>query len=150
MTKIFATNRKATFEYHLETKFEAGIALKGSEVKSIKEHQANINEAFIGLKKGELFLINAHISKYTKANIENHKETRYRKILLHKSEINKITGKLKNSGYTIIPLKLYLNDRNKIKIEIAIAHGKKQHDKRAAIKDRDWDREKARLLKKSH
>jgi SsrA-binding protein len=150
MNKIFSTNRKATFEYHLEDKFEAGLVLKGSEVKSIREKKASINEAFVGIKQGELFLINSNISKYNKANIENHLETRYRKLLLHKSEVNKLLGKLKTSGYTIIPLKLYLNDKNKIKIEIALARGKKQHDKRESTKDRDWDREKARLLKNKH
>ncbi|MBP9791944.1 MAG: SsrA-binding protein SmpB [Rickettsiales bacterium] len=150
MNKIFATNRKANFEYHLEDKFEAGLVLKGSEVKSIREKKASINEAFVGIKQGELFLINSHINKYNKANIENHSETRYRKILLHKSEVNKLLGKLKTSGYTIIPLKLYLNDKNKIKIEISLARGKKQHDKRESLKTRDWDREKARLLKKNN
>ena len=148
MSKIFATNRKATFEYNIEDKLEAGIVLKGSEVKSIRNRQININDSFVGLKKGELFLINAHISKYTKANIENHNETRYRKLLLHTNEINKIIGKLKISGYTLVPLKIYLNNRNKIKIEIALARGKKQHDKRLSIKERDWNREKSRLLKK--
>lgn len=147
MNKTFTTNRKARYEYQLEEKFEAGIALQGSEVKSIRARQVSINESFVGLKKGELFLINANISKYTKANIENHDETRYRKLLLHKKEINKIIGKLKISGYTIVPLQLYLNTRNKIKIEIALARGKKQHDKRASIKERDWSREKLRLLK---
>jgi SsrA-binding protein len=147
MNKIFVTNRKATFDYHLENKLEAGIVLTGSEVKSIREKHANISDAFVGIKKGELFLMNAHVSKYNQANIENHQETRYRKILLHKSEINKILGKLKISGYTIVPLKIYLNEKNKIKIEIALAKGKKQHDKRESIKDRDWGREKARILR---
>lgn len=147
MNNIFTTNRKARYEYQIEEKFEAGMALQGSEVKSIRARQITINEAFVGLKKGELFLINANISKYTKANIENHDEIRYRKLLLHKKEINKITGKLKISGYTVVPLKIYLNSRNKIKAEIALARGKKQHDKRAAIKERDWNREKSRLLK---
>lgn len=147
MNKTFATNRKANFEYILEDKLEAGIMLTGSEVKSVRDCKASINEAFVGARKGELFLINANISKYNKANIENHKETRYRKILLHKNEINKLLGKLKISGYTIIPLKLYLNNRNKIKLEVALARGKKQHDKRESIKERDWNREKSRLLK---
>ena len=147
MSKTFATNRKANFEYFLENKLEAGVVLTGSEIKSIRDGNVSINESFVGVKKGELFLINAHINKYYKANIENHDETRYRKILLHKSEINKLLGKLKTSGYTIVPLKLYTNDKNKIKVEIALARGKKQHDKRESIKEKDWQREKARILK---
>ena len=147
MSELLVKNRKAGFEFYLEDKYEAGLVLKSSEVKSIRAGQANINDAFIGIKKGELFLINAHISKYNQASHANHEEGRYRKILLHQSEINKIIGKLRIEGYTAIPLRMYLNDRGKIKLELAVAKGKKLHDKREMIKERQWNRDKSRILR---
>ena len=147
MTKLLVKNRKASFEFYIEDKYEAGLVLKSSEVKSIRAGQVNINDAFVGIKKGELFLINSHISKYHQASYSNHEEGRYRKILLHKNEVNKMIGKLRVEGYTAIPLCMYLNDRGKIKLEIAIAKGKKLHDKRESIKERQWNREKSRVLR---
>lgn len=144
---MLVKNRKASFEFYIEDKYEAGLVLKSSEVKSIRAGQANINDAFVGIKKGELFLINSHISKYNQASYSNHDEGRYRKILLHKNEVNKIIGKLRVEGYTAIPLSMHLNDRGKIKLEFAIAKGKKLYDKRESIKERQWNREKSRVLR---
>lgn len=150
MTKLIAQNKKVRHEFFIEDTFEAGIVLEGSEVKSIRTNGMNINDAFVSNIKGEMMLLNSHIPKYEKARMQNHKENRYRKLLLHKSENNKIVGKIKKSGYTMVPLKAYFNSRNLVKLEIAIAKGKHNADKRQTIKDRDWKREKATLLKNNH
>ena len=146
--KVISTNRKASFNYFIEDKFEAGIILTGSEIKSLRNGKASIEEAYISDYKGELYLINSNIAKYAQSNQFNHDEKRQRKLLLHSKQINKFLGFLKIKGNAIIPLKMYFNDNNRVKVEIAIASGKKLFDKRATIKERDWQREKGRLLRK--
>lgn len=141
--KIITANRKASFEYHLLERFEAGIALMGSEVKSLRDGGANISEAYAIFKGAELWLINANINPYEPANYLNHKPKRDRKLLLHKKEILKIIMKLKEKGLTLIPTKLYFKN-GLAKIEVALAKGKKSYDKRASIKKKDIDRELSR------
>ncbi len=147
--KYIAKNRKASFEYRFIEKYEAGLVLLGSEVKSLRKGQANISDAFVDYHQGELFLLNSHISEYKGANRFNHEPGRRRKLLMHSKEIRKILGQIKNKGITIVALSLYFNNKNKVKIEIALAEGKKLHDKREAIKEREWNREKSRILKQS-
>ncbi len=130
-------NRKAHFNYSISQEIEAGIILLGSEVKSIKEGKANLNDCYCVEIKGEIFLINCHISEYKGANRFNHEPKRNRKLLLHKKEINKIIGKINVEGYSLIPLKIYTNKKNFIKILIGVCKGKKLHDKRQSIKQRD-------------
>ncbi len=141
--KMITTNRKASFSYHLLERFEAGIQLTGSEVKSLRTASANISEAYAVMKKGELWLINANISPYEPANYLNHKPKRDRKLLLHKRELTKIDQKLKEHGLTIVPTRLYFK-AGRAKCEIALAKGKKSYDKRESIKKRDMDRELSR------
>jgi len=148
MNKLVAQNKKARHEYFIEETFESGIVLTGSEVKSVRENGMIINDAFVSNTKGGLMLLNSFIPKYSKATLDSHLETRYRKLLLHKSEIRKIIGKIKKSGHTMVPLRAYFNDRNVLKIEVAIAKGKAAPDKRETLKERDWQREQSRLLKK--
>ena len=149
--KIIAQNKKARFEYFLEDEYEAGLCLYGSEIKSLRNGKANIQDAFIEFSKsGELLLINAHISPYKMATIFNHEPLRKRKLLLHKKEIKKIIGKIKLKGFTVIPTVLYINDRNIAKIKVAVAKGKKLYDKRETIKERDQKRNEQRLLKDSN
>ncbi len=145
--KIISTNRKASFNYFIEDKFEAGIVLTGSEIKSLRNGKASIEEAYVSDYKGELYLLNANIAKYAQSNQFNHDEKRQRKLLLHSKQISKFLGLLKIKGTTIVPLKMYFNDNNRVKVEIAVASGKKLFDKRATIKERDWQRERGRLLK---
>lgn len=149
MQKTIAKNRKAYFQYFIEDKLEAGLVLTGSEIKSIREGKVNIEDAFITPLKDGMYLLNAHIAKYKQAGIYNHSENRRRKLLLHKKEANKIIGKIKKAGYTAIVLSLYFNSKNIVKAEIGVAKGKQNADKRQTIKERDWGREKARLLKKA-
>jgi SsrA-binding protein len=130
-------NRKAHFNYSILEEVEAGIILLGSEVKSIKEGKANMNEAYCAEIKGELFLINAHISEYIGANRFNHPPKRPRKLLMHKKEINKIIGKINTQGHSLIPLKIYCNKKNFIKVLLGLGKGKKLHDKRQSLKERD-------------
>ena len=146
--KIICLNRKASFNYFFEDLFEAGIVLKGSEIKSVREGKVNIAESYAVEKGGEIVLINSHISPYKQASYSNHNPTDDRKLLLNKKEINKLIGKMQREGFTIVPTKMYFK-KGKAKIEIAIAKGKKQFDKRAAKKDRDWSRDKARYLRKT-
>ncbi len=141
--KIIATNRKASFNYHLMEKFEAGLQLVGSEVKSLRTASANISEAYAVMKKGELWLINANINPYDPANYLNHKPKRDRKLLLHKRELLKIDQKLKERGLTLVPTKIYFKE-GRAKCEIALAKGKKSYDKRESIKKRDINRELSR------
>lgn len=149
--KIVARNKKATFEYFLETEYEAGLCLLGTEIKSLREGKANIQDAFVEFSKnGELFLLNSHISPYKMATVFNHEPLRKRKLLLHSKEIKKIIGKIKLKGFTVIPTVLYINDKNLAKIKIAIAKGKKLYDKRESIKERDQKRNEQRLLKYSN
>ena len=146
--KIICLNRKASFNYFFEDLLEAGIVLRGSEIKSIREGKVNIAESYAIEKGGELFLINSHISSYKQASYSDHNPTDDRKLLLNKKEINKLIGKIQKEGLTIVPTKMYFK-KGKAKIEIAIAKGKKQFDKRAVKKNRDWNRDKARYIRKS-
>ncbi len=145
--KVIASNRSAKFEYFIEDTFEAGIVLKGSEVKSLRDSKVSINEAFIKAVSEEIFLFNCYIAEYAKSNRFNHDTKRTRKLLLHKKQIRKIIGRLKVSGYSMVPLSIYFNEKNKIKLEIAIVKGKKLYDKREDIKRKDWNRDKQRLAR---
>ena len=146
--KIISINRKAGFNYFFLDNFEAGIVLKSSEVKSLREGKVNISESYAFDSKGEIFLINSHIPEYKESSYNNHDPKRNRKLLLNKKEINKLIGKLHSEGLTLIPTKLYFK-KGKAKIEIAVAKGKKQHDKRQTKMKRDWNRERARFFRKS-
>ncbi len=145
--KLIAQNRRARFEYEIEDKFEVGIVLQGSEVKSLRAGKVSIAEAFADINGDEVFLYNMSISHYKEANRWNHLEKRPRKLLLHKQQIRKLIGKLKIKGLTLIPLNLYFNDKSLVKLELALAKGKKLYDKRESEKKRDWQRQKARLEK---
>ena len=146
--KIISLNRKASFNYFFEDLFEAGIVLKGSEIKSVREGKVNIAESYAVEKGGEIVLINSHISPYKQASYSNHNPTDDRKLLLNKKEINKLIGKMQRDGFTLVPTKMYFK-KGKAKIEIAVAKGKKQFDKRATKKTRDWNRDKARYIRKT-
>ena len=146
--KIICLNRKASFNYFFVDLLEAGIMLKGSEIKSIRDGKVNIADSYAIEKKGEIFLINSHIASYKQASYSNHKPMDERKLLLNKKEINKLIGKMQRDGYTIVPTKIYFK-KGKAKIELAIAKGKKQFDKRATKKNRDWNRDKARYIRKT-
>ena len=140
-------NRKAKYDYQIFETYEAGIALVGTEIKSIKNGQANLGDSYAGIKNGEAFLLNMHISPYEEGNVFNHEETRTRKLLLHKKEILKLHDKIRLEGYTLIPLKLYFK-KNKAKILLGVAKGKKNYDKRETIKKRDIERDIKSRLKK--
>jgi len=146
--KIICLNRKASFNYFFESLLEAGIVLKGSEIKSIRSGKVNIADSYAIEKKGEMVLINSHIASYKQASYTNHKPMDDRKLLLNKKEINKLIGKIQREGFTIVPTKMYFK-KGKAKVELAVAKGKKQFDKRAAKKNRDWNRDKARYIRKS-
>jgi len=145
--KIAAENRKARFHYAIDEVIEAGIALTGSEVKSLRAGRASIAESYAAARDGELWLINTNISEYTQAGRFNHAPKRARKLLLHKRQITKLIGAVEREGMTVVPLKMYFNDKGRAKIEIALAKGKKLHDKRETEKKRDWARERGRLLR---
>jgi SsrA-binding protein len=145
--KTVAVNRKARFNYEIGEGMEAGIALTGTEVKSLRESRANIAESYVSPEKGEIWLINANIPEYRQASRFNHEPRRPRKLLLHKRQIGRLMGAVEREGMTIVPLRLYFNDRGRAKVEIALARGKKLHDKRETEKARDWAREKGRLLR---
>ena len=146
--KIICLNRKASFNYFFEDILEAGIVLKGSEIKSVRDGKVNIADSYAVEKNGEIILINSHISPYKQASYSNHNPTDERKLLLNKREINKLIGKMQRDGFTIVPTKMYFK-KGKAKIELAVAKGKKQYDKRATKKSRDWNREMARYIRKS-
>jgi SsrA-binding protein len=146
--KIICNNRKAKFNYFFNEFFEAGIVLNGSEVKSLRDGKANISEAYAVDEQGEIFLLNSHIPSYKESSYNNHDPKRNRKLLLNKREINKLIGKVNREGYTLIPTKLYFK-KGRAKIEIAVAKGKRQYDKRQVKKKSDWNREKARLFRKT-
>ena len=146
--KIICLNRKASFNYFFVDLIEAGIVLKGSEIKSIRAGKVNIAESYAVEKDGEIVLLNSHIPAYKQASYSNHNPTDARKLLFNKREINKLIGKVNREGFTLIPTKMYFK-KGKAKIEIAVAKGKKQFDKRQAIKTRDWNRDKARYVRKS-
>ncbi len=145
--KVIAKNKKAFFDYHIDEKFEAGIVLIGSEVKSLRDGQASLADSYAFVKNGEMFLLHAHIAPYAPASIFNHEPRRPRKLLLHKEEIGKLIGKLREKGYTLVPLMLYFR-RGRAKVELGLARGKRKYDKRAAIKERETKREVASALRK--
>ena len=145
--KVIAENRRARFDYFLEDEVEAGLSLTGSEIKALRMGRANIAESYAAVEGREIVLINADIPPYVQANRFNHEPRRPRKLLLHRKQIDRLIGAVQKDGQTIIPLKLYLNDDGKAKLEIALAKGKKLHDKREASADRDWARDKARLMR---
>ena len=146
--KIISNNRKAKFNYFFKEFFEAGIVLYGSEVKSLRSGKANISDAYAFDNKGEIYLVNSYISSYKESSYNDHEPNRNRKLLLNKREINKLIGRVNREGFTLIPTKLYFK-KGKAKVEIAVAKGKKQYDKRQTKKKRDWNREKARFFRKS-
>ena len=146
--KMICLNRKASFNYFFEDLLEAGIVLKGSEIKSIRDGKVNIADSYAVEKKGEIVLVNSHIASYKQASYSNHNPRDERKLLLKKKEINKLIGKLEREGLTLVPTKMYFK-KGKAKIEIAVAKGKKKYDKRQVKKKRDWNREKARFIRKS-
>jgi SsrA-binding protein len=145
--KVIADNRKARFNYEIGETFEAGIALTGSEVKSLRQGKATIAESYADAKGGEIWLVNANISEYLQAGRFNHAPKRPRKLLLHARQINKLSAAVDREGMTLVPLKLYFNDRGRAKIELALARGKKLHDKRETERKRSWDRERSRLMR---
>jgi len=145
--KVIAENRRARFDYFLEDNLEAGIQLLGTEIKALRDGRANIAESYAAVEGREIVLINADIPPYKQANRFNHEPRRPRKLLLHRKQIDRLIGAVQRDGQTIIPLKLYLNDDGKAKLEIALAKGKKLHDKREASAERDWQRDKARLMR---
>jgi SsrA-binding protein len=144
--KVVATNRKATHDFSLEERFEAGLVLLGTEIKAIRAGQANLREGYVQLRNGELYLVNTHISTYEPAGQNSHDPLRARKLLMHRKEITKIATRLNERGFTLIPLKIYLK-HGRAKIEIALARGKRQYDKRQAIAERDSQRQIERTLK---
>jgi SsrA-binding protein len=145
--KIVAENRKARFNYEIVDTYEAGLVLTGTEVKSLREGKANIAESYASDEGGEIWLINSYLPEYLQANRFNHETRRRRKLLLSKREMHRLQNAINREGMTLVPLKIYFNDRGRAKLELALAKGKKLHDKRESAKERDWNRQKSRLLK---
>jgi SsrA-binding protein len=145
--KVVAENRKARFNYAIEDTVEAGVMLTGTEVKSARNGKSTIAESYADSKNGEIWLVNANIPEYLQANRFNHEPRRPRKLLLHRRQINKLIGAIEREGMTLIPLKMYFNEQGRLKLQLALAKGKKLHDKRETEKRRDWSREKGRLLR---
>lgn len=145
--KVIASNRKAYHEYFIVSTLEAGISLKGTEVKSLRQGKANLQDSYADIEKGELWVLNLHISPFEKGNIFNHDPKRKRKLLVHKAEIRKLTGKIKEKGFTLVPLSLYFLKRH-VKVELALAKGKHHYDKREALKKKETQREMSYHLKK--
>ena len=145
--KLIAENRRARYDYFVENTFEAGLCLTGTEVKSLRNGRANIAESYAAVEGREIVLINANIPEYGPANRFNHEPKRPRKLLLHRKEIDKLIGAVQRDGRTLAPLKLYFNDKGRVKLQLALATGKKAHDKRAATAERDWKREQGRLMR---
>jgi len=145
--KVVADNRRARFDYELMQNFEAGIELKGSEVKSLRVGHINLAEAYAAMKGEELYLFNSNVPEYREANRFNHEPKRPRKLLLHAKEISRLASGVLRDGLTIVPIKMFFNPRGHVKVDIALARGKKNVDKRETIKTRDWNREKSRLLR---
>jgi SsrA-binding protein len=145
--KLIAENRRARFDYFLEQTFEAGLSLTGTEVKALREGRANIAESYAAVEGREIVLVNAYIPEYGPANRFNHEPRRPRKLLLHRREIDKMLGAVQREGRTLAPIKLYFNDKGRVKLELAVAKGKKAHDKREVSAERDWKREQGRLLR---
>ena len=147
--KIIATNRKARHQYHFDDTYEAGLVLMGTEIKSIRAGQVSLQEGFVLFEEGEAWLVNVHIAQYGAASRQNHEPRRRRKLLLHRREIDRLQGRSREKGYTVIPTKLYLKD-GRAKVEIALARGKKQYDKRQTIAERDSKRQVERAIKERH
>jgi len=147
VSKLIAENRRARFDYFLESTFEAGLILTGTEVKALRLGRANIAESYAATEGDEIVLVNAHIPEYGPANRFNHEPRRPRKLLLHRREIDKLLGAVRRDGRTLIPTKLYFNDKGLVKLELALAKGKKLHDKRAVSAERDWKRQQGRLMR---
>jgi SsrA-binding protein len=146
--KMIAENRRAKFDYFIEESFDAGIMLVGTEVKSLRKGQASLNESHAGEIKGELFLLNSHIAEYTQGGKrDQHEPRRPRKLLLHRKQIDKLLGAIRREGMTIVPIMLYFDERGFAKVRIGLAKGKKLHDKRETEKKRDWQRDKARIMR---
>ena len=145
--RVIADNRGARYHYEITDTVEAGIALVGTEVKSLRANKATIGEAYAGPSGDEIFLFNATIPEYLQANRFNHEPRRPRRLLLHKRQINKFIGATQREGFTLVPLRLYFNEKGRAKIEIGLGRGKKLHDKRESEKKKDWDRERARLMR---
>lgn len=146
-SRVAADNRKARHLYHIEDEFEAGLMLRGTEVKSLRNGEANIRESYAEEKDGELWLVNAHIPEFSHGNRFNHEPRRPRKLLMHRREIGRLAGAVQRQGYTLVPLKVYFNDRGRAKVLIGLGKGKNVRDKREDVKQRDWNRQKARLMK---
>ena len=142
-----AENRRARYDFHIDEKFEAGLALQGTEVKALRAGEATIAESYAEVRGGEVWLINANIPEYSHGNRLNHEPKRPRKLLLHEREINKLFGAVERKGMTLVPLSIYFNRQGRAKVELALAKGKQAHDKRASVKERDWKRDKARLMR---
>ena len=145
--RTVADNRKARYNYAIEDTLEAGLVLQGTEVKSLRNGKANIAESYASHEDGEMWLINSYIPEYTQGNRFNHEPRRRRKLLMSRREIDRLSQGVAREGMTVVPLKLYFNDRGRAKLELALAKGKKVHDKRETEKRRDWNREKSRLLR---
>lgn len=145
--KVVAENRRARYEYSIDEVFEAGIALTGTEVKSLRFGEGSIAEAYAEVKDDQLWLVNANVPEFSHGNRFNHEPKRPRKLLMHQREINRLGGAITRQGMTLIPLSIYFNDRGRAKVELALAKGKKLHDKREAEKEKDWKREQGRLLR---
>ncbi|KQP61354.1 SsrA-binding protein SmpB [Methylobacterium sp. Leaf108] len=145
--RIVADNRAARYHYEISDVMEAGIALTGTEVKSLRKGKATIGEAYAGPSGDDLMLFNAYIPEYLEANRFNHEPKRPRRLLLHRRQIDKLIGATQREGYTVVPLKIYFNDQGRAKIELGLGRGKKLHDKRETSKQRDWDRDRARILR---
>ena len=146
-TKVVAENRRARFEYFIEDRYEAGICLTGTEVKSLRFGEGSIAESYAEVKNGEVWLVNSNVPEFSHGNRHNHVPKRPRKLLLYEREIARFTGAVERKGMTLVPLSIYFNGRGRAKVELALAKGKKAHDKRETIKERDWKREAARLLR---
>ena len=146
---VVAQNRKARHNYFIEETFEAGLSLTGTEVKSLRGGRSTIAESYVTAIEGEAWLVNATIPEYSSGNRNNHEPRRPRKLLLHRSQVNKLIGAIQREGRTVVPLQVYFNEKGQAKLEIALALGKKAHDKRATIKERDWQRQRSRLLNRT-
>ncbi len=145
--KIVAENRRARFDYHIEDKFEAGLALQGTEVKALRAGEASIAESYAEVRDGQVWLVNSNIPEYSHGNRQNHEPRRARKLLLNGRQINRLFGAVERKGMTLVPLSIYFNSKGRAKVELALAKGKQAHDKRATVKERDWKRDKARLMR---
>ena len=147
--KIIATNKKATFDYQISLKLDAGIVLSGPEVKSLRDNSSSIKESYIENEGGELWLCNCHIKKYESSNEKDHNPIRKRKLLLNKKELSKVSGSVRREGFSVVPISIYFNNKGLVKLNIGLGRGKKKFDKRESQKMKDWNKTKQRLLKNS-